>query len=75
MREFEFNLTDLEARNIVSDCATIGTRIEAYRTREPSEHPALIVSKSSKAAVPTEHCVPEVDAKEFTVDHLRSALG
>jgi hypothetical protein len=75
MREFEFNLTDLEARNIVADCATIGTRIETYRTREPSEHPRLIVSQPSEAAVPAEHCVPEIDAKEFTVDNLRSAVA
>ena len=43
MSKFELSLAALEARNIVADCATIGTRIEAYRTREPSGH--VVVNK------------------------------
>jgi hypothetical protein len=75
MREREFNIAALEARNIASDCATVGTRIESYRTREPSEHPKLIVSKASEVEVPAEHRVPEVDAKEFSVNSLRDAVA
>ncbi len=75
MSKFELSLATLEARNIVSDCATIGTRIEAYRTREPSEHPALIVNEQNSAAVEAQRCVPEIDAKDFTVDQLRAAVA
>lgn len=75
MNEFELTIADLEARNIVSDCATIGTRIEAYRTREPSRHPPLIVSDQPEATELAEGCVPEIDAKELTTGHLHSALA
>ena len=36
MPEFQLSAADLEARNITTDCATIGTRIDAYRTRQPA---------------------------------------
>ena len=75
MSKFELSLAALEARNIVADCATIGTRIEAYRTREPSEHPKLIVDQQASAALQAQRCLPEIDAKEFTVDQLRTAVA
>jgi hypothetical protein len=75
MSKFELTLANLEARNIVSDCATIGTRIEAYRTREPSAHPALIVNDRDSAAAGAQRCVPEIDAGDFTVDQLRVAVA
>ena len=75
MSEFELTLANLEARNIVSDCATIGTRIEAYRTREPSDHPALIINNKDTAAIHAQRCVPEIDAEDFTVDQLRAAVA
>jgi hypothetical protein len=75
MSKFELSLATLEARNIVSDCATIGTRIEAYRTREPSTHPALIVSEQNSTVIQAQRCVPEIDAKDFTVDQLRVAVA
>lgn len=75
MSAFELTLPYIEARNIVADCATIGTRIEAYRTREPSEHPKLIVSKQDSAAIQAPPCVPEISAKDFTVDQLRAAVA
>jgi hypothetical protein len=75
MSKFELTLANLEARNIVSDCATIGTRIEAYRTREPTDHPALIVNDKDTAAIDAQRCVPEIDAGAFTVDQLRAAVA
>jgi len=75
MSKFELSLAALEARNIVTDCATIGTRIEAYRTREPSEHPKLIVDQQASAARQAKRGLPEIDAKEFTVDQLRAAVA
>jgi len=75
MSTFELSLATLEARNIVADCATIGTRIEAYRTREPSEHPKLIVDQQADAALQAQRCLPEIDAKDFTVDQLRTAVA
>ena len=74
MQKFEFTLSDLEARNIVSDCATVGTRIEAYRTRQPSEQPKLIVGKYTEDPNSREPAIPEVDANDFSVDHLRSSV-
>jgi hypothetical protein len=75
MSKFELSLANLEARNIVSDCATIGTRIEAYRTREPSDHPALIVNDRDTAAAQAQRCVPEIDAGDLTVEQLRAAVA
>jgi Phytanoyl-CoA dioxygenase (PhyH) len=75
MSAFELTLPHLEARNIVADCATIGTRIEAYRTREPSEHPKLIVKQQADAALQAQRCLPEMDAREFTSDRLRAAVA
>ena len=75
MSKFELSLAALEARNIVGDCATIETRIEAYSTREPSEHPRLIVDQQASTAHQAKRCLPEIDAKEFTIDQLRAAVG
>ncbi len=75
MSKFELSLANLEARNIVSDCATIGTRIEAYRTREPSDHPALIVNDRDTAAAQAQRCVPEIDAGDLTLEQLRAAVA
>jgi hypothetical protein len=74
MREFELTLDKIEARNWVADSATMATRIEAYRTREPSDKPALIVKDRAGPATAAPHCVPEIEAREFTVDQLRSAV-
>jgi ectoine hydroxylase-related dioxygenase (phytanoyl-CoA dioxygenase family) len=75
MSKYELSLAALEARNIVADSATIGTRIEAYRTRDPSEHPKLIVDQQASAAQQAKRGLPEIDAQEFTVDQLRAAMA
>jgi len=73
MREFEFSLTDLESRNIVTDCATVETRIESFRAREPQANPALILDDQCAAGA-REPCIPEIGAGELTVERLRSAM-
>jgi ectoine hydroxylase-related dioxygenase (phytanoyl-CoA dioxygenase family) len=72
MPETQFSLADLEARNIALDCDRIGGRIEAYRMREPSEHPDLIIDGQRETRA--EPCIPEVDAGDFTVERLREAV-
>ncbi len=74
MREFELTLDRIEARNIVADCATMETRIEAYRTREPSNDPLLIVNEGDVVTNAAQRCVPEIAANDFTVEQLRSAV-
>lgn len=75
MSKFELSLAKLEARNLVTDCATIGSRIEAYRALQPSEHPSLIINDQLEPAAPAERCVPEIDAQDFTANSLRSAVA
>jgi hypothetical protein len=74
MREIELTLPYLEARNIQSDCDTIGTRIEDYRSREPAENPSLLLDKNSANEIPKQSCIPEIDAGDFNVDQLREAV-
>lgn len=73
MPEIQLSLANLEARNIYSDCDTVGSRIEAYRTREPCENPQLIIDDQREMAA-NPH-IPEVDACDFTVELLRSAVA
>lgn len=73
MQEFEFSLADLESRNMVADCATVETRIEAFRAREPRQNPTLVLDQVAAGAT-AEPCIPEIDAGDLTVDRLRSAI-
>ena len=74
MREFEFSLTSLESRNIVTDCATVEARMEAFRAREPQANPPLILENQCETGIQGTPCVPEIDAGELTVGRLRSAI-
>lgn len=74
MTAYELKLADLEARNIVTDCATMETRIEAYRTRQSSEHPSLILKGRIDNEIPQKCGVPEITAGELTVTQLRTAV-
>lgn len=74
MSAFELTLADLEARNIVTDCATMETRIESYRARESADKPSLILNVLIDRKIETSGVVPEIDAAELTVDRLRSAI-
>lgn len=73
--EFELTVADLEARNIADACATVESRIEAYRTREPLANPNLIVTENAEAVANAERHIPEVDAQELTADLLRENLA
>ena len=75
MSAFELTTVDLESRNIASDCARIGARIESYRAREAVSHPSLIVGEQHEPAIPAERCVPEINANELTIDSLRAAIS
>jgi hypothetical protein len=75
MHGTELTIADIEARNIAADCAAMEARIEAYRTLEPAAYPTLIVNEQEELTAPA-HCrVPEIDAREFSVDQLRSAVA
>ena len=75
MSAFELTTVDLESRNIASDCARVGARIESYRAREAAAHPSLIVSEQHEPLIPAERCVPEINANELTIDSLRAAIS
>jgi len=74
MTAFELTLANLEARNIVSDCATMETRIEAYRTRTAADNPSLILSATMDSEIPEKCDIPEINAAELSVDSLRTAV-
>lgn len=74
MNRFELTPATLECRDIASDRHLMGDRIEAYRTREPSDSPRLLVQKPENIA-PTRPCVPEIPASALDLDHLRAAVA
>lgn len=74
MRAFELTTDMLESRNITADRSRMGDRIEAYRTREPSDSPRLVIQKREKGT-PTQYCVPEIAAAELNVERLRTAVA
>jgi hypothetical protein len=74
MTAFELTLSKLEARNIITDCATMETRIEAYRTLQSKEGQSLILDDQLDSAIPRKCEIPEVSAKNLTTDQLRSAI-
>lgn len=74
MSAFKLTLADLESRNIVTDCATMETRIEAYRGRNSAVGTSLILSDSVDNEIPQKCEIPEITAAELTVDRLRSAV-
>jgi hypothetical protein len=75
MSAFELTTVDLESRDIASDCAKIGARIESYRAREAAVDPALIVREQHQPTMPAEHCVPEITASKLTPDSLRAGIS
>ncbi|NQX88607.1 MAG: hypothetical protein HRT77_08070 [Halioglobus sp.] len=72
MSEFQFSLANLEARDIASDCDTMVGRIEAYRQRQPTEHPQLIIDAQRETAPAP--LIPELGADDLTVAQLRTAM-
>jgi ectoine hydroxylase-related dioxygenase (phytanoyl-CoA dioxygenase family) len=74
MNPFELTLAMLESRDIATDCDRVTDRIEAYRTREPSASPKLVVVRPENRP-PAKHCVPEITAQEFSIDRLRGAIA
>lgn len=74
MTAFELNIADLEARDIVTDCATIGARIEAYRARQPADQPPLIIPEAAAVSTPANCDIPEVNASELSAQRLRDAI-
>jgi ectoine hydroxylase-related dioxygenase (phytanoyl-CoA dioxygenase family) len=74
MNAFKLTPTILESRNIASDCNRMGDRIEAYRTREPTHSPRLLLQQPENR-IPIQHCVPEIAASELNLEHLRAAIA
>ena len=75
MARCELSRVGLESRDIAADSSSMTNRIEAYRDRMPSDHPALIIPTETGVAMQAEHCIPEVSAGNFSVDCLRSAIA
>ena len=75
MTSYQLTRSDLEARNIASDRATVGTRIESFRTREPGNDAKLIIPVGSEAPQPENTDIPEVQAEAFNADILRRAIA
>jgi hypothetical protein len=65
----------LESRNIASDYNSMADRIETYRMQEPDAAPRLIVKKPDGTRTVAEFCVPEIDAADFTINRLRTAVA
>jgi Phytanoyl-CoA dioxygenase (PhyH) len=74
MTAFELTLSKLESRDILTDCATMETRIEAYRTRQNTMNHLLVLDSQSIAVKPQNCEIPEVSAGDLTIDQLRSAI-
>jgi len=75
MSKFQLSRESLEARDIVSDRASVAQRMEAFRHMMPSPDPALIVRDEEHRTVPTEQSIPEVTAGELTAAGLRAAMS
>jgi hypothetical protein len=74
MSAFELTTDILESRDFAADTSCMGDRIEAYRTREPSDPPRLVIQKQERTT-PEHYCVPEIVAAELNVDRLRKAVA
>lgn len=75
MSQFQLTLTDLEARNINADRATVNTRIESYRKREPVTDDQQIIPVGATPLETSHHDIPEVAAEQFDASQLREALA
>lgn len=75
MSAFELTTTLLESRDIASDHNRMADRIEAYRTREPTASPKLVVVRPDNETTPAKSCVPHINATDFTIDRLRAAIA
>lgn len=75
MSQFQLTLPDVEARNIATDRATVNTRIESFRKREPVNDDKLIIPVGAQVPTPDSHDIPEVAAGAFDAAKLREALA
>jgi predicted O-methyltransferase YrrM len=75
MPEFQLSIESLEARDVASDRASVAQRMEAYRHLMPSVSPAIIVKERAGQTAPSEAGIPEVPARELTVEFLRTAIA
>lgn len=73
MSSIKLTTADLEARDTAADCATIGTRIESFRTVQPKEKPRLIIHQGNSQPS-AEGIVPEINAEEFNGTALKKAI-
>lgn len=75
MTAFQLSRESIESRDPAADSATLEQRIEAFRNLEPRDKPSLIIDPEHAAPESsTDVAIPEIDAKEFRAEHLKSAI-
>ena len=75
MSGYQLTRETLEARDIVSDCASIARRMEDYRHRISVTEPNLIVREEEARLTLAGQDIPEVVASDLTAATLRNALA
>ena len=68
-------LAALEARDSLTDCATLGSRIESFRMREPAAKPKLLIDRRGATPPESSAQIPEIGANELTASVLREAIA
>ena len=75
MASTPFSKSNLEARNIASDCAAMEHRIELLRNTDHVDPPALLFPTKDQADPATQYGIPEIRAEELSAEALRSAIA
>ncbi len=68
-------LAALEARDSFSDSATVGSRIESFRLREPATKPNLLIDNRGASAAKSSAQIPEIGPNELKASVLREAIA
>lgn len=68
-------LAALEARDSSADCATVGSRIESFRRREPATQPKLLIDRRGTTSKASSAQIPEIGANALTASALREAIA
>ena len=68
-------MLDLEKRDINADQKSVTSRIEAFKDREPSANPVLIIDPVKEEEYPAEQSyIPEISAEELDLEILKTSI-
>lgn len=73
MTGFDLTTEHIEQRNMTTDCARMGARIEEFRTREARENPELLIRADAPLAAPAGK-IPEINAEGLNPTVLADAI-